>query len=185
MTEYHPDKMRHHGQNKNQDNDNAQDKVLITAETITHAYETLRLPHTRACYLLGLLNCPLTEYDNDNDGSGNSSQSQQQQQLVGMDFLMDMMEWRERIENVVTETTDDATSTSSQQKKKEELRVISEETSLLQNQCKQSLERLLDLNDDKNGYCVYDDDTLQEARKLTAQLQYWYRLECALREEMD
>ena len=106
---------------------------------------------------------------------------------------MDMMEYRERIEDLV-----DANSNN----KQDEFRTISKETRLLKNQCEESLKDLLDNNDnDGNNHnnnhhnnnnntsvllLLEDDDIkLQEARKLTAQLQYWYRLECTLKEEMD
>ena len=99
-------------------------------------------------------------------------------QFVGMDFLMDMMEYRERIEDLV-----DANSNN----KQDEFRTISKETRLLKEQCEESLKDLLDnnKNDDNNQLLLDDDIKLQEARKLTAQLQYWYRLECTLKEEMD
>ena len=120
--------------------------------------------------------------NNNNDNNDNNDMSQ----FVGMDFLMDMMEYRERIEDLV-----DANSNN----KQEEFRTISKETRLLKEQCEESLKDLLDHNnnddnDNDNNTIVLlllndDDNKLQEARKLTAQLQYWYRLECTLKEEMD
>jgi hypothetical protein len=191
MIEYHPDKQQHQ---QHQDSNN--DSASITAETITNAYQILQLPHTRANHLLELYNCPLMEYDNtnnnnDSDNNNNSdnnsdNNNNDMSQFVGMDFLMDMMEYRERIEDLV-----DASSNN----KQDEFRTISKETKVLQNQCEESLKDLLDNNnnddnDNNNNnnnivLLLDDDNKLQEARKLTAQLQYWYRLECTLKEEMD
>lgn len=204
MTEYHPDKQMHINiniNNNNQQNNKEQDddnNNNITAETITHAYQTLQSPHTRACHWLELHDCPLMEYDNrnnknedsvDNNNNNNNNDFAGANQLVGMEFLMDMMEWRERVED----------ATKHQQDK---LKAISKETRVLQTECEESLERLLDVNvnvnvnvndnvngegdgDEKDEEATFDEETLQEARKLTAQLQYWHRLERTLRDEMD
>jgi len=187
MTEYHPDKQQQR-QKKEKENNNSDD--IITAEIITHAYKTLQLPHTRASHLLELLNCPLTECDNNNNSDGGDGEKEaQQQHLVGMDFLMDMMEWRERIENAVG--NDDSSSSSSNnssgdsKKVQDELRTISEETQLLQTECEELLKHLFDYDNDKDIGTILDENEVQEGRKLTAQLQYWYRLKCILKEEMD
>jgi len=189
MTEYHPDKQQQR-QQKEKENNNSDD--IITAEIITHAYKTLQLPHTRASHLLELLNCPLTEYDNnnnsDNDDGGDGEKEAQQQHLVGMDFLMDMMEWRERIENAVgNDDSSSSNNNSSGDNKKiqDELRTISEETQLLQTECEELLKHLFDYDNDKDIGTTLDENDVQEGRKLTAQLQYWYRLKCILKEEMD
>ncbi|OEU23681.1 HscB domain-containing co-chaperone [Fragilariopsis cylindrus CCMP1102] len=192
MIEYHPDKQQHQ-QQQHQHQDRTS---IITAETITNAYQILQLPHTRANHLLELYNCPLMEYDNTNDNNNNNdnknndnnnNNDNDMSQFVGMDFLMDMMEYRERIEDLVHANSNN---------KQDEFRTISKETRLLKNQCEESLKDLLDNNEDDDNdnnnndtivlFLLEDDDIkLQEARKLTAQLQYWYRLECTLKEEMD
>lgn len=187
MTEYHPDKQQ---QRQQKEKENKDSDVIITAETITHAYKILQLPHTRASHLLELYDCPLTEYDNNNSDNGDGGDGEkevQQQHLVGMDFLMNMMEWRERIENVVNNDNNSSSNNNSggNRKVQDELRTISDETQLLQTECEELLKRLFDHDNNKDIGTVLDESEVQEGRKLTAQLQYWYRLKCILKEEMD
>jgi len=70
-------------------------------------------------------------------------------------------------------------------KVQDELRTISDETQLLQTECEELLKRLFDHDNNKDIGTVLDESEVQEGRKLTAQLQYWYRLKCILKEEMD
>lgn len=143
MTEHHPDKQQH--------NESDSD-TLVTAETITHAYQTLSSPHTRAVHWLNIHGAELSEED------GN--------ELVGMEFLMDIMERREAIE--------DAGSDQPQ------LEAIRAKSQMFQRDCETALEELL-----SEALVAVDDATLAEARKLTAQLQYWHRLETTLKEALE
>jgi len=70
-------------------------------------------------------------------------------------------------------------------KVQDELRTISDETQLLQTECEELLKRLFDHDNNKDIGTLLDESEVQEGRKLTAQLQYWYRLKCILKEEMD
>ena len=175
MTEYHPDKQSQSSQSS--DDTEGDDALLLSANDITDAYQTLISPHTRATYLLDeIYHKPLLEHDeNDN-------------MLVGMCFLMDMMEWRERIEELVS--SDGDATTEHQQT---ELRRIRDETQARQQQCIENLnnvfDRLAELTptskQEQDDETTKEETLLQEARKYTAQLQYWNRLETTLREQMD
>lgn len=156
MNEHHPDKQLQHEQNSDEEN------PQLTAETITHAYQILKSPHTRALHWLELKGSPLGE-DSGNDEEGISFTNQQD--LVGMEFLMEIMEWREAIEDAGSDQA--------------KLEAIGTETQVLHQSCEQAL---ADLIDGSNGM---DSATLQDARQLTAQLQYWNRLERTLKEQRE
>eukprot|EP00536_Pseudo-nitzschia_multiseries_P006417 jgi/Psemu1/15171/gm1.15171_g len=195
MTEYHPDKQRHNT-NTNNGNDNDNDNnTAVTAETITHAYQTLSAPHTRACHWLELHGCPLLDdgtssgsggnaNDNANDNDNDNADGSGQTELVGLEFLAEMMEWRERLEEATTTIGD-------RERQQDLLRALAADTRPLRDDCEASLERILDDDDDGNDNdnndndFGIDDDKLQQARKLVAQLQYWNRLEETLREATD
>mmetsp|Transcript_5659 Transcript_5659/g.10560 ORF Transcript_5659/g.10560 Transcript_5659/m.10560 type:complete len:366 (+) Transcript_5659:53-1150(+) len=177
MTLYHPDKQGH-GQTPPPQHP----QQLYSANDITNAYQILRDDHTRACHLLELLGRPILEDKNSSTGESSSD-------LVGMDFLMDMMEWRERIETLAlcSKTSDDSGPCScGSHDKDKELKDIWNETQAYQRDCENELKRLW--KQDKGGgdgkFNIRDED-IPLARKLTAQLQYWHRLETALRDEID
>jgi len=179
MKEYHPDKQLHNTTTNNNDNDDSEQS--ITAETITHAYQTLKVPHTRALHWLELHGCPLLE-----DGPKRSERNDDEpeddanpQELVGMEFLMEIMEWREAIEDA-----------GSDQPK---LEAIAEETRILQTKCETALKDLLveddvgvdvDVDVDVDG-AIAKKATFSDARQLTAQLQYWHKLETTLKDAID
>ena len=155
MNEHHPDKQ----QQRPTSDDN-----LLTAETITHAYQILKSPHTRALHWLELQGYPLGEdsgKSNDDDISFTN-----QQDLVGMEFLMEIMEWREAIEDAGSDQA--------------KLEAIGAETQVLQQSCEQALADLIDGTPMES-----DPATVQDARQLTAQLQYWQRLEKTLKEQLE
>ena len=160
MIEHHPDKQLHKDPSQEEEDQ-------ITAETITHAYQTLQLPHTRAMHWLELHGCPLVEEDSPIRDATNLSQN-----LVGMEFLMEIMEWRESIEDAGTDQS--------------KLKEIASKTQALHSECQANIEELLDgVNDGVDGTETLNDATLQGARELTAQLQYWHRLETTLKEAME
>ena len=81
MKEIHPDKQKQQVASNDQMDD---------ASVVTHAYVTLKRPHTRASYLMDLLGCSIEE-----DSSASPK--------LPPTFLMEMMEQRETLE----EATDD------------------------------------------------------------------------------
>jgi len=175
MTEHHPDKQAHQQQHQQQESSSssssssasaALQENALTAETITHAFQILKSPHTRAQHWLELHGCKLGEATKGSDDEENSFANPQE--LVGMEFLMEIMEWREAIE--------DASTTKDQSK----LEAIASETRLLHQACVQNLQDLLEASSDP-----IDEATLQDARQLTAQLQYWHRLETTLKEAIE
>lgn len=184
MIEYHPDKQLHN--NNTSDSNTTSDSnnpSPLTAETITHAYQILKIPHTRALHWLELQGCPLleerhkgnTNTSNENDSDYDNT-NDIPQDLVGMEFLMEIMEWREAIEDATT-------NGAPPQQQQSKLETIAEETKILHQHCEKELEDLLD--DDDANTIAKDEATLQDARQLTARLQYWHRLETTLKEATD
>eukprot|EP00533_Pseudo-nitzschia_delicatissima_P006043 CAMPEP_0116105644 /NCGR_PEP_ID=MMETSP0327-20121206/15154_1 /TAXON_ID=44447 /ORGANISM="Pseudo-nitzschia delicatissima, Strain B596" /LENGTH=226 /DNA_ID=CAMNT_0003598087 /DNA_START=106 /DNA_END=786 /DNA_ORIENTATION=- len=161
MTEFHPDKQIHRVEEQQQQQ---QDDNALSAEIITHAYQILKKPHTRAQHWLELHGCELQEAKPDNSDEDSFANPQE---LVGMEFLMQIMEWREAIEDAVGNN--------------QKLEALEEETGQLHKSCIRELEELLDANSDE----LPDEATLEDARKLTAQLQYWHRLETTLKEAIE
>ena len=172
MNEHHPDKQLQHQPTDDNDND---EKPSVTAETITHAYQTLGSPHTRALHWLDLHGSPLLEEDRGRsrgvDDNGTGENDNNSMELVGMEFLMEIMEWREAIEEAGSDQA--------------ALAEISRTTGALHERC------VADLGDLLDGYTGVGGDngeaatTLRDARRLTAQLQYWYRLERTLRDATE
>lgn len=76
MTKLHPDKL-------NQNNSPIEKQNDISASDVTHAYQIIKNPLFRACHILELKGMPIGEKDTGN--------------LVGMEFLMDIMEFRETV----------------------------------------------------------------------------------------
>lgn len=136
MTEYHPDK---HSSKTLQD----REKVDGMASQITNAFQILRQPHTRATHLLELLGSPMEE----------TSQSD----LVGMEFLMQVMELREAV---------DSTSPAS-------LKPIWDETQQDISHVVEELE------------AAFEEEDISKSVELSAQLQYWHRIEETIYEKME
>ena len=148
MNEHHPDKRVQSGGKPGEG--------AIAAETITHAYQTLRDPHARACHWLELHGCPL----------GEERESGSPTDLVGTDFLLGVMERREAIEDHEGDA--------------EALGALAGEVEGLRASCEAALEDLMDEGEGRGSESV-----LERARRLTAQLQYWNRLEEALEEAAE
>jgi molecular chaperone HscB len=136
MTEFHPDK---HG------NKSSEEKEYIDAKAsqVTNAFQTLRHAHTRATHLLDLVGQPMDETSQGN--------------LVGEDFLMDVMEIRESIDST------DATN----------MKPLWDET---QQKIHQVCEKL---------DVAFNAQDFPEALKLSAMLQYWHRIEVTIHEKME
>lgn len=170
MTEHHPDKKIHQQQNANTEHDPS-----ITAELITHAYQILKTPHTRALHWLEVNGCLLAEGSPASNRNNNEEDEDNAnpQELVGMEFLMEMMEWREAIEDAGADQP--------------KLVAIAKETQILHQTCETALEELLDDAGTSTSHAdaSVDEVTLQNARQLTAQLQYWHRLEQTLKDAME
>ena len=158
MNEHHPDKQ--------QQQQPTSDDNLLTAETITHAYQILKSPHTRALHWLELQGCPLGEDSGNSNNNNDDTSFTNQQDLVGMEFLMEIMEWREAIEDAGSDQA--------------KLEAIGAETQVLQHSCEQALADLIDGTPMES-----DPATVQDARQLTAQLQYWHRLGKTLKEQLE
>jgi DnaJ-domain-containing protein 1 len=174
MNKHHPDKLHH---KRNSSSDDAPTSSL-TANDITNAYQILTESHTRANHLLELIRHPILE-DNCQRGNEPSSSSA----LVGMEFLMQVMEWRERIDTLAMcskHTADGIPCSCGSDDKDYELKKLFQETQSLQHECEDELAALWNKGEDD-----LDEEKLQRIRTLTAQLQYWHRLETTLQEEME
>jgi molecular chaperone HscB len=137
MTQYHPDK---HAQTSLPERQEVEQK----ASQVTHAYQLIKEPHTRATHLLELLDHPLDETS--------------QTDLVGVEFLMHVMELREIVDNA---NNNDA------------LQEIGKEI-------KGNIQPLL-----QELETTFDKEDYTAAMRLSAQLQYWHRLETAIQEKME
>ena len=137
MTTYHPDL---HAHLPPQDLTAIEEKAAI----VTHAYDILRHPHTRATHLLQLVGEPLDETS--------------QQDLVGTDFLMEVMEFREAIENA---------------NEADVLKQLADETNA-------SIKTLLVECEDS-----FHSQDYERAKMLSAKLQYWNRIERTLHEKIE
>jgi len=111
------------------------------ASQVTQAYQLLQSPHSRATHLLELEGWALEEGSNDG--------------IVGMEFLMEILELREAIE-----AGNDLVGLREQSQERTE-RVMEE------------LEEAFNARD------------FERARKLAAQLQYWHRIERSIHERLD
>jgi Fe-S protein assembly co-chaperone HscB len=122
----------------------AQDQVLEEASQVTTAYSILQNPHERAVHLLELMGRPLEEAASSD--------------VVGMEFLMEIMELREEI----SETT----------KQPEFERLIQDNRTRMDDVGVKLAE-------------AFDKEEMDDALKLTAQLQYWNRIDETLREQLE
>jgi molecular chaperone HscB len=136
MKEYHPDKHS----NKSPEDQNA---LEARASAVTRAYDTLKSPHSRSVHLLEVLGRPLEEAV-----SG---------ELVGNEFLMDVMELREDV---------DRTAPGSLEPLLQENLVRVDET----------IQELV---------AAFAEESLDHALELTARLQYWNRIHETIREKME
>lgn len=137
QAEAHPDR---HGQA----DASQQQAIADKASEITDAYAILKQPHLRATHLLELHGLPL------NEETGG--------EVVGMDFLMDIMEVREELEEANNDPETLRTLRDANQQAMSEL-----------------LEQLA---------AAFDDDAnsdLERARALTARLQYLHKIEEEIR----
>lgn len=136
MADFHPDR------NAGRSEEEREEAERISTQ-VTSAYQLLKNPHTRATHLLELLGSPLDETSKGN--------------LVGAEFLMEIMELREDINH--TPSTN--------------LEPIYTET-------KQRIESLCkDLSE------AFEENDLGNAMELSAKLQYWYRVEETIYEKME
>lgn len=137
MIDYHPDK---HTAKSADD----QEELEQQASAVTRAYQTLKQPHTRAVHLLDVVGHPTEEA-----ASG---------ELVGGEFLMEIMEIREEIQATLGD---------------EALRkLLHENQARIDETCVELAE-------------AFDENDLDKALELTARLQYWNRIDETIREKMD
>ena len=149
MNELHPDKHSNNISGKSLDE---LQQIEDQASQVTQAYQILKYPHERAMHLLELVEHPMDETSNGN--------------LVGGAFLMEMMELRESIDNLVVNDTD---GNCSNREKLQEL--------------------ILHIKDEITKLCEEFDNAFQEqnyqkAIELTAKLQYWNRIEETINEKL-
>jgi Fe-S protein assembly co-chaperone HscB len=137
MAKLHPD--RHTRKSAEE-----QAQVADQASRVTNAYSVLQKPHQRAVHLLDLYQKPLDE-----KSSGD---------LVGMEFLMNVMELREEI----SETEDQG---------------------VLKTMKRDNQERIDKLCEELEG--AFEEEDLETALVLTAKLQYWNRIDETIKEQMD
>jgi len=149
MTKLHPDKM-----NANPSRENI--KSDFDASDVTHAYEIISNPLTRASHMLEANGILINEKDSGQD-------------LLGMEFLMQVMEIREIIDGI---------SNSSSAVKDSEL-IDSKLRPLLEENQQHMKVTIKNLNE------TFQSNDLEAAKKLTAQLQYWSRIEETIVEKMS
>jgi Fe-S protein assembly co-chaperone HscB len=136
MKEFHPDK--HSGKSQQE-----REYVDMKASRVTQAFQELKDPHTRATHLLDLLGNPMDETSKSN--------------LVGNEFLMDVMEIRESI--IATPATN--------------LQPLWKETRL-------KIQQVCEELDD-----AFEKEDNEKALRLSAMLQYWHRIEETIHEKME
>ena len=136
MKEFHPDK--HAGKDQQE-----REYVEMKASRVTQAFQELKDPHTRATHLLDLLGNPMDE----------TSQSN----LVGNEFLMDVMEIRESIV---------ATPAANFEPLWKEMRL--------------KIQQVCEELDD-----AFEKEDSEKALRLSAMLQYWHRIEETIHEKME
>ena len=137
MGEYHPDRNQ-------QANQLEQDLMREKSSAVTRAYQELTAAHTRAAHLMALRGKPMTE--------------SLSQQVVGMEFLMQVMAIREEIESISSD---------------QDLRKLLQENDERMVDTCRAFEEALEQGD------------LDAALKHTARLQYWNRVAESIREKMD
>ena len=135
MSELHPDRKHRHPKSS-----------TLSASAVTRAYDRLRNKHTRATHLMELLGRPMEE-----SSSG---------RLVGQEFLLEIMQLREMVDEM---GDDDEDRGLKEQWKQNQVRI--EET------CEQ-LDEAIEAGD------------LDKALELTARLQYWNRIEETIRSKI-
>jgi Fe-S protein assembly co-chaperone HscB len=136
MKEFHPDK--HAGKALQE-----REFIDMKAKQVTQAFQELKDPHTRATHLLGLLGNPMEETSNID--------------LVGNEFLMDVMEIRESI--VATPAAN--------------FEPLWKET-------KYKIQQVCEELDD-----AFEQEDNEKALRLSAMLQYWHRIEETIHEKME
>jgi molecular chaperone HscB len=136
MIDFHPDK-------HSLKDVEVQEAFEKRASAVTRAYDTLKHPHTRASHLLEVLGHPMED--------------QAEGDLVGMVFLMEIMEVREIIDNTVGD---------------DELRPL-----LLENQ--KEIDETSELLSE-----AFKQTNLEKALELTAQIQYFTRIDETIRDKM-
>ena len=137
MAELHPDR-------QSQKSVNEQTIAAVGAAQVTHAYNVLSNPHERAVHMLDLVGKPLDE------AAGT--------ELVGMEFLMEIMQLRE-----------DIASTTNQ-----------DDMNAMMKDIQKQIDMVCSLL-----ATAFENQDLEKALQLTAQLQYWNRVEETLREKID
>lgn len=164
MKDLHPDRFQHNNDTNHQEQNNNNDQI---ANEINAAYDILKKPHTRSTLLLEILGIPLQEKE---DGA----------KLVGMEFLMEIMSYREEIDEIIISLADDEEKLN---KNKALQQLLDDSEVRIEDICIR-LEHLLSYNENENEQ--KDIINIQkDALQFTAQLQYWNRIHETIREHME
>ena len=137
MSEYHPDR---HGSKSLKE----QEELEHKASAVARAYDTLKRPHERATHLLEILGRPMEEASTGD--------------LVGSEFLMNIMEIRSAVEYTEGD---------------ENLKGLLEEN-----------EKRIQANNEELAK-AFEDRDLEKALELTARLQYFNRVDETIKEKME
>jgi HSCB C-terminal oligomerisation domain/DnaJ domain len=174
MNEHHPDRRQHNNNNNSRQNDDEDRASMITA-----AYDRLVKPHTRATHLLELLQGrPRTmhqEQEATTSSSSTNSLDETGSDLLGMDFLMTIMELREAVDN----TDDEEALRKLLQDNEQRMADTSRELAMVFETVAMETTK-----DDKNQQHQTLLLLLDKAKQLTAHLQYWYRIQESIREKL-
>jgi molecular chaperone HscB len=189
MTQHHPD-LQHHIPNNNNNNHDY-------ASTITHAYHTLRKPHTRAMHLLRLVGKPIDgdeedRHDPDDNATATPRRRMPPATLVGPEFLMHIMEWRERIDDIPALSDFGGSTKGTNNDIDNDIDIYIDNDEDKNNEVLQELkERLQETRQEMEAILtqldqVYDENEEldHKAMSLVAQLQYWHRIEETIVEKM-
>jgi len=177
MEAYHPDRHHHHhatttttttttnsNSNSNSNSNNSseieedEEEMRMLASQVTQAYDILKSPHSRATHLLHLMGKV-----SDTDGE---SIVLEEGRTAKPTLLMEIMEFREAIEDATTE---------------EQLQSLREENAQQMQKVCQQLGTIFD--GQKRQEEQYENEELDHALDLTIQLQYYYKIDQAIREK--
>lgn len=123
-----------------------QERMQERSSHVTQAYQQLTSPHTRAAHLMTLRGKPMTETAS--------------QEIVGTEFLMQIMEIREAVENVMAGSDDELKA------------LLQENEARIADTCREFEQAL-------------DHGNLDNALQQTARLQYWNRVSETIKEKME
>jgi DnaJ-domain-containing protein 1 len=167
MIRYHPDKQQ-------QESAPSADQV---ASTVTHAYQTLRHIHSRALHRLDLWHAATSTPTNPENTNST--------EIVGTEFLMEIMEIRSEIDDCVSFLRGGDTADCSFAVQRLQQLSLENRTHTFQanRSLSQAWKQLAQSGD--RGRPNAEDEVVMEIEKLTAQLQYYHRIDETIRQHVD